>query len=273
MDETTDENALADNSASDSDKKWRNIRKEKRKAADWYRWLWLSPLVTVFTAIFLYSLIYDPVFDLVCPDGYRNCDWDIAERIPILIALVGSALWHLILLIPALDKEKAFVCWHGRQALLLAGVRTAVPLAMIILVNIYGGLLAAILVLIPIWFAGTLWGQRQAKRGDCSLARWLGKADVLPPPEPSIKEASVKVLINTLRENPEKGQCNKAVQELRERGLTAKAWYWYPTPHIHAGDADPRIQTLLDVFRHNPEKRERDKALGELQQLGLVEPF
>ena len=199
MDETTDEKTLANNSVPDGDKNWRIVRKEKRKATEWYRWLWLSPPVTVLKAIFLYLQIYDPVFDLVCPGGYRNCDWEIAERIAILIALVGSALWHLILLFPALDKKSQFVRWHGRQALLLAGVRTAVPIAMIMLIEFYGGLLVAILLLIPIWFAGTLWGQSQAKRGDCSLARWFGREDVLLPPETALSEAYIEALMNTLR--------------------------------------------------------------------------
>jgi hypothetical protein len=120
--------------------------------------------------------------------------------VPALIAVLGSALWHLILLLPALNKESEFVRWHGRQALLLAGVRTVVPL---VLGGVFGfeldwwggyyefRALSSVPILVLVWFFGTLWGQRQATRGDCSLMRWLGRAEAVLPREPAEEPTQV----------------------------------------------------------------------------------
>jgi hypothetical protein len=81
----------------------------------------------------------------------------------------------LILLKPSMDKERPFVCWHGRQALLLACLRTIIPLAIAIWEDDFEAVPVAIPLLIVVWLFGTLWGQRQADRGDCSTLRLFAR--------------------------------------------------------------------------------------------------
>jgi hypothetical protein len=235
---------------------------ETRKARNWYRWLWVSPFITILTAVYTYSLVEDSVYGLICPHGYRNCNYGLYERIAIPIALLGSALWHLVLLIPAFDRKSEFVRWHGWQALLLAGVRTAVPLGLVLLAG-EGGLILAILLLIVIWFFGTRWGQRQAARADCSLARRFGREAALPPPE-----AAVEVIRLTY----EKHRRKEALQELRDRGVVGQAFGRTP-PVDQADELDPKVETLVEIIRHGSEKQERRNALRNLEGRGLVEPL
>lgn len=149
----------------------------------------------------------------------------MGETEAFLIAVSGSALWHLILLFPALNKESEFVRWHGRQALLLAGMQTAM-----LFVFVFFNLLA--LILIAIWFFGTLWGQRQAIRGDCSLMRWLDRAEALPSREPVAEPAQVA--------GPEPA-------------------------------AEPDLEVLIDIIRHSRDPEERRQALAELEKRGMVD--
>jgi hypothetical protein len=128
------------------------------EARKWYRWLWWSPLLTV------------PTFIVVAIWAYFSGAW---AGVPVII----SALWHLILLKPALDKERPFVQWHGRQALLLAGLRTIIPLAIVVWEDDVEAIPVAIPFLIVVWLFGTIWGQRQAARGDCSILRWFARHD------------------------------------------------------------------------------------------------
>jgi hypothetical protein len=143
---------------------------QRLRAKKWYRWLWLSPLLTLPTLIIL--MWFQPWY--VLPVPFYD-DW----RFVMIFWILGSALWHLILLVPARDREAPFVRWHGRQALLLAGVRTAVPLALGMAYPWEIEMLLAVPLLIVVWFAGTMWGQRQAARGDCSLMRWAGHDEEL----------------------------------------------------------------------------------------------
>lgn len=207
---------------------------EKRTARNWYWWLWLSPLVTVPTLIL--SLFSDPGYELVCGGNWRNCDRAMAERVSILIVVLSSALWHLVLLIPALNKESKFVCWHGRQALLLVGVRTAVPLVFGLVFGAGSEALWFIPVLIAVWFCGTLWGQLQAARGDCSLMRWLGRAEALPSREPAAEPAQIV--------------------ERKPAQIT-----------------EPDPEAMVDVIRHSRDPEQRRRALSELEKLGMVEPL
>lgn len=198
---------------------------EIQTARKWYRWLWMSPLLTVPTLLILFFAIDSLVYDLVCPQGWQSCSYDYRVRylLSAPIAVLGSALWHLVLLIPARDKESTFVRWHGRQELLLAGLRTAVPLASIV---VFGGNEAffSIIIMIPIWLFGTLWGQRQAARGDCSLMRWTGKADFLPGPPPDketgkFQDLSTETLENTFRFSNDPQERQAALEELKNRGV------------------------------------------------------
>ncbi len=173
-----------------------------------YRWLWLSPLVTVPTMMLLalsFSFFYDPGFQMIW-DGvsWYHPDWDLAKKGSTLIPFLGASLWHLILLFPALNKKSEFIRWHGWQALLLAGVRTAVPLVFglafgfqFVLFGFNLGFefetsLLFVPALIPIWLFGTLWYQRQAARGDCSLMRWFGRAEALPFPGSAREKRTVR---------------------------------------------------------------------------------
>ena len=109
----------------------------RKTARKWYRWLWFSPLLTIPTLLILSIATESLIYSLVCPQGWQNCSYDYAAgyRLSVLLSVLGSALWHLILLIPARNKESTFVRWHGRQAMILAGVRTAVPLTFIIILQ------------------------------------------------------------------------------------------------------------------------------------------
>lgn len=175
-------------------------QEDLQRAANWYRWLWLSPFVTIPTLIYLY-------FD----------SWDFGW------AILGSALWHLILLIPLLDKQSEFVRWQGRQALSLAGLRTLIPFMLTLL---YGdtGAMVSIPFLIAIWLGGTLWGQGQAKRGDCSLMRWFGREEALPGPE--TKQTSLKAselnpdaLVKIIRYSDSRKNRRLALFELKKRDM------------------------------------------------------
>jgi fucose 4-O-acetylase-like acetyltransferase len=207
---------------------------EKRTARNWYWWLWLSPLVTVSSLASL--LLIDPGFELVCGGIYRGCDRFMAERVTILIAVLGSALWHLILLFPALNEKSEFVRWHGRQALLLAGVRTAVPLVFGLAFGLDEGALLFIPVLIAVWFFSTLWGQIQAAHGNCSLMRWFGRTEALP--------SSVRA-----DEPAQTAEMNPA----------------------QIAELDP--EALVDIIRYSRDPERRRKALAELETLGMVEPL
>lgn len=171
---------------------------ETLTARKWYRWLWLSPIFTLPTYIFLFIL-------------------DVGNR---PIAVIGSAVWHLILLIPALNKENMFVRWHGRQALLLAGVRTFIPLMFAILDR---NLCLVISILIIIWIVGTRWAEAQAARGDCSLLRWINHGDARTILESAKEEAEqlevrkqVKALVGIIRFSRSSKQRSKALSELEQ---------------------------------------------------------
>ena len=196
---------------------------EKKNARNWYWWLWLSPAVTVPTVIALYfSDVKYLVRNLVCPD--RRCGTIIFYAIPIVTILFVSALWHLILLKPALNKESEFVRWHGWQALMLAGVRTIVPIGLVLWARDEEGVIPAIPILIVIWFFGTLWGQLQAARGDCSLMRWFGRGDMLPLPEPIEKSSQKTIpnpdaLVDLIRFSNNQDQRRRALLELEDLGM------------------------------------------------------
>jgi hypothetical protein len=106
--------------------------------------------------------------------------------------------------------------------MILAGVRTAVPLISLLVIGSSGASIFTILLLIPIWFFGTLWGQRQAGRGDCSLMRWKGREADLPGPQVESEFAqdfSPEILVNIIRfsKDPEKRQ--SALDELKKHGM------------------------------------------------------
>lgn len=150
---------------------------ERKKAHDLYRWLWLSPLLTIPTLAFVF--INSLGYELVCK-GSGVCDWRLAETVSVVLAVLLSSLWHLVLLKPALVKDSPFLRWHALQGLCLAGLRTAVSLGVAFAV-IFGDdmflALVLVLLLVLIWFAGTYVGQKQAAQGQCWLAELAGRQD------------------------------------------------------------------------------------------------
>lgn len=199
---------------------------EKRVARRWYWWLWVSPLFTVSTVLLLYlrgaNIL---VLSILCPD--RACGYTLRYALPAIVLLLVSALWHLVLLLPALKGESAFVRWHGRQALLLSAVRTALPVGMVLLTGDEGGLLYSIPLLLFAWFFGTLWGQRQAARGVCSLMRWLGPREMTPaadrrPSSDPAKELDPEILVDLIRYGRDPEQRRRALAELERRGMVER---------------------------------------------------
>lgn len=197
---------------------------DRKRARNWYWWLWLSPLLTVPTLLLLYGLVSGLMWALaepLRPGGGATFD-GIVERAAILAAVLGSAAWHLILLVPARDKEYAFVRWHGRQALLLAGVRTTIPVALVLLIGGDGALLS-IPILLVVWFGGTLWGQPQAVRGKCSLMQRFGQKALSTLREAGeeiqSREQAAEMLVEIVRLSHDPEERRRAIDELSRRGM------------------------------------------------------
>jgi hypothetical protein len=192
---------------------------EQLQAKNVYRWLWWSPLLTIPTHLLI--IIWNPGSEYYC------CNSAIEHRITGIFAVMVSALWHLTLLKAARDKKNFFVCWHGRQALTLAGLRTAIPLFLILLLG-YVGNFFAIFILIFVWLIGTLWGQDEAKHGSCTLAHWFGHADELPGPlmDPTQQiitalpsEDEINRLVHTIRFSQDREERAKALSKLHALGV------------------------------------------------------
>ncbi len=162
---------------------------EARRA---YRWLWFSPIFTVPTMAILWW--NDLGYEILCRNLF-SCNDDLWEWIAIASAIMLPSLWHLVLLVQVLSEKRTFVRWHGWQALMLAGIRTAIPLCFVLADlwirtndtrqgsyrsgynNIYQ---LAFFFVFVIYVAGTSWGQTQAVAGDCWLMRKRGMEKDLP---------------------------------------------------------------------------------------------
>lgn len=193
---------------------------EIKKAKNWYLWLWFSPVFTIPTLFFMFYTFHE-LSNILCPN--YSCHPFLEYIIAILIPVLISALWHLILLIPALNKECSFVRWHGRQALMLAGIRTIVPMVLALWDDDYY-ILSSIPVLFIIWLVGNIWGRRQASNGQCSLMRWFGHQ--IPPmePEPAVgphpeTSSDPDLLVEIFRFNPDSQKKKNALEELKRLGL------------------------------------------------------
>ena len=248
-------------------------------AKKWYRWLWLSPLLTIPSLFFITITVFQPSRELICG----------------LIAILGSALWHLILLVPALNKQSEFVRWHGRQALLLAGLRTAIPVAFLVYGYVLGGGYIALAwlwfipVLILVWLFGTLWGQRQAARGDCALMRWTGHGAGLPLPTGTAKPTAAPGHGPLIYERPDHRAAYDRGLRLREQGnpdQAARVFYALlvsdATPELKARVAQSLNQisgidehmtpdVLVAIFRFSRDPEQQRMVLATLNLLGLVE--
>lgn len=195
---------------------------DQKKAKNVYLWLWFSPFLTIPTLAMV--LFLDPGFIIFCSDTYRHCNWGIAERATAVIAVVLSSLWHLGFLKSALNSKNAFVRWHGRQGLALASLRTAIPLFFALLFG-FAEIISFLFIpiLISVWFFGTLLGQNQVKRGNCSLASWLGHADELAKSieisEPLSSEEELESLIRIIRFSQDQKARNNAFIKLEKIGV------------------------------------------------------
>jgi hypothetical protein len=124
-----------------------NINTERQRARAAYAWLWFSPLLTIPT--FFMVVGSDPGYQLLC-SGSGDCSWDAAVFLTGLLAILVSALWHLILLLQMGSAQTEFVRWHYRQALMVAGIRTAIPLGFLLFDVSIGGENILLFLAIPV---------------------------------------------------------------------------------------------------------------------------
>src|SRR4030042_1835219 len=274
-------------------------------ARKWYRWSWISPLLTIPSVVLL--VLIDPGFKLICGGIWRNCALGLRFVVTGLIAILGSALWHLVLLNPALNKQREFGRWHGLQTLLMAGIRTVIPVAFLIFgcalgegsYYIFGStvgediyyyfFLFSIPVLVVVWLLGTLWGQGQAARGDCALMRWTGHGAGLPLPigteqsvsvsdlEPLIHEESIhRTAYNQGLSFREQGKLDEAVivfHGLLDSSATTelKSMVAKELEGITGTNVSQEAELLVGIIRFSRNTEQRRMALARLENLGLVE--
>jgi cell division protein FtsW (lipid II flippase) len=107
---------------------------EIESARSMYTWLKISPIFTVPTILFLFQR--DLGYDLICGTdwitNFSNCNTDMADFVSIALAIMLPALWHVLLLIQVRNQKREFARWHGWQALMLAGIRTAISLVFVL---------------------------------------------------------------------------------------------------------------------------------------------
>jgi len=90
-----------------------------------YNWLKVSPVLTLPTVFIIQGF---GIGAHICGNGLFHCGYDGRTYVDYIIGIIVSALWHLILLQYANNKESEFIRLHGRKALAQAGVRTGVAL-------------------------------------------------------------------------------------------------------------------------------------------------
>ena len=263
-------------------------------AKKWYRWLWLSPLITIPTIFFIFFNLREALTRLICGQPWCGSAWesDLADWWS-FAAILGSALWHLILLVPARNRQSEFVRWHGRQALLLAGVRTAIPLAFLVAYVVASldllSVLLSILVLVPVWFFGTWWGQREAGRGECTLMRLTGhgaglllstttaKPTAAPVPAPLSRErwqdrsTYDRGLVQRAQGKPAKAArlfCELLVSDCT---LELKAKAARELNQMSGIDENITPDVLVAIFRFSRDREQQHMALSRLKLLGMVE--
>ncbi len=137
--------------------------KEKQLARGPYLWLRASPLLTVFT---FYMVISFSPAEFFCSNLFQ-CSYNTVTMINAVCGVLISALWHLILLQYISSDKSSIVHKHGRQALIYAGIRTAIPLGAILfdLLTEAGGALACwtIPILIVLWVVNSNSGLKQVE--------------------------------------------------------------------------------------------------------------
>jgi hypothetical protein len=146
----------------------------------------------------------------------------------------------LLLLIPALAGKSEFIRWHGRQALLLACLRTVVMLAIMLMRWLFplwesNFIVLGGLFLLAIWVSGNVWGQGQAGRGDCWLMRKAGRAAGMPVILAASPLAAASDGSQALPDNPD------------------------------------YVDSLVEIIRFDSDPDKRHAALVELEHLGFVD--
>lgn len=135
---------------------------EARKAISAYNWLRISPLITIFTLLFVVSMgIGNALCNNLIID--ENCYYGLRAALNLIIGVLVSALWHLNLLQYANDKDSEFVQAHGRKALSMAGIRTGVAFVGVVLysfVQVDSLILLTIVVLIILWIGNASTGAK-----------------------------------------------------------------------------------------------------------------
>ncbi|MBN8657832.1 MAG: hypothetical protein J0M11_19020, partial [Anaerolineae bacterium] len=129
-----------------------NLEKELSLAKAPYNWLRVSPIVTIATLFFVASF---GIGSAVCYGDLFSCSSDDEMYINIGVGILVSAIWHLLLLQYANNKDSEFIRIHGRRALTFAGIRTAIAILIIVfdwILGTGGALICpGIAILLVVW--------------------------------------------------------------------------------------------------------------------------
>lgn len=162
--------------------------KEMRRARSAYDWLKISPIITVGTLFFIAAL---NIGESLCSNSIIYCGYSDITYINFLIGVAASALWHLVLLYYANDKESELVRKHGHKALIQAGIRTGVAVVCVALdwsTDAGGGFTCfAVVILLVIWAVNVSqskrWVEGKASPAPADLAIVQSKPLIQPTPE------------------------------------------------------------------------------------------
>lgn len=214
---------------------------EKKVARRVYWWLLLSPFVTV------------PCFG----SQVLTLHWSATVGNRVWAALV-PLIFHIPLLF-GLRSSSRFVQRHTQQAFILIALRAGMAT---ISVNLGPYPLDGVGLWLyffgngALWLLGSLWGLRQATRGDCWLMRRRGEGGELPRPWAVPASVPTTPLAQLSFEAP--ADPNAVFEEglrLLRRDKRAEA-----------------TACFLAAFRDGPPDLRR-RAVAELERLGVVETF
>jgi len=213
---------------------------EKKVARRVYWWLLLSPFVTV------------PCFGSQVLTLYSAT---VGERV---WAALVPLIFHIPLLF-GLRSSSRFVQRHTQQAFILIALRAGMAT---ISVNLGPYPLDGVGLWLyffgngGLWLFGSLWGLRQATRGDCWLMRRRGEGGELPRPwavPAAVPTTPATGVPSTMSADP-----NAAFQDGRRL--------------LGMGKRAEATARFLAVFRDGPPDLRR-RAVAELERLGVVETF
>ena len=231
---------------------------DKRLSKSAYDWLRVSPLATVTTYAFLSAADLGDGICNVIPCSYR-----VDFYLSALIALLGSALWHLNLLKYINNKDSEFVRWHGLQAALIAGIRTLIPILFLIADFLFesGGYTFCISVpaLLVVWMTATPWGNKQVDGDECKLATWLGEP--ISPPETWPAETPQQSYTQATATSPETKNAEEAIP-LTDEPLNTEN----PMTDSESKNPEDVLKNILDGLRSADDV----SRLNAISQLHLI---